>query len=214
MSQRIAVELGAYPLLTGLLKADSWTARARAAALLGDLSMRSPELTDKSKKHRFWCIPRTGFSICAAHGRICSVETTFCLLKSYALSDLVRLVQDKVHATAYEAIQTLSTLVQEESPQRGAKVLHENGAIGPVIEVLGWGSESLKGEALALLEKIFVSREMVDFYGSIAKSPLMCLTSRRIFEDGHLQRKAARILLLIERYSRASAALAAGGLNN
>ncbi|XP_073139097.1 U-box domain-containing protein 44-like isoform X2 [Henckelia pumila] len=209
-SQRIVVELSAYPLLTGLLKADSLTARARAAALLGDLSMRSPELTDKSKKHRFCCIPRTGFSVCPAHGGICSVETTFCLLKTDSLPDLVSLVQDKVHATAYEAIQTLSTLVQEESPNRGAKVLHENGAIGPVIEVLSWGSESLKGEALALLEKVFVSRDMADFYGPVAKSPLLCLTGRRIYEDGHLQKKAARILLLIERYSKASAALLVG----
>lgn len=209
-SQRIVVELGAYPILTTLLKADSVTASARAAALLGDLSMRSPELSNIHRKHGCLCFPRRRVAVCPAHGGVCSVNTTFCLLEANALPDLVRLLQAKVHATAYEAIQTLSTLVQEDSPQRGANVLHENGAIGPTIEVLRWGSESLKAEALSLLEKVFVSTEMVDLYGATARSPLVQLTCRSIFEDGHLQRKAAKVLLLIERYSRSSTSLVAG----
>ncbi|KAL8490931.1 hypothetical protein ACS0TY_022804 [Phlomoides rotata] len=208
-SQRIVVELGALPLLTGLLKVDSVTASARAAALLGDLSMRSQELSNMHRKKSWSCFPRARASVCAAHGGSCSMNTTFCLLEADALPGLVHLLQAKVHATAYEAIQTLSTLVQEDSPQRGAVVLHENEAIGPTIEVLRWGSESLKGEALSLLDKVFVSTEMVDLYGATARSPLVQLTSRRVFEDGHLQRKASKVLLLIERYSRSSTSLVA-----
>ncbi|KAK6146012.1 hypothetical protein DH2020_019881 [Rehmannia glutinosa] len=213
-SQRKVVELGAYDLLTSLLKVDSVTASARAAALLGDLSMRSQELSLMNRKHSCFCFLKTRLAVCRAHGGSCSVNTTFCLLEGNVLSDLVRLLRGKVHATAYEAIQTLSTLVQEDFPQRGANVLHENGAIGPTIEVLRWGSESLKGEALSLLEKVFVLREMVDFYGSTARSPLMQLTCRGIFEDGHLQRKATKILLLIERYSRSSSTSLVVGLND
>ncbi|PIM98660.1 Ubiquitin--protein ligase [Handroanthus impetiginosus] len=209
-SQHMVVKLGAHPLITRLLKAESVTASARSAALLGDLSMRSRELCSTSGKHNFFCFPRTRLPICPAHGGVCSVETTFCLVKAGALPDLVRLLQAKVHATSYEAIQTLSTLVREDSPQRGANVLHENGAIGPTIEVLRWGSESLKGEALGLLEKVFMSREMVDIYGLTARVPLMQLTGRSIFQDGHLQRKAAKVLLRIERYSRSSTSLVAG----
>lgn len=209
-SQRVVVELGAYPLLTGLLKVDSVTASARAAALLGDLSMRSPELSDMHRKHSCFCFPRARAAVCPAHGGSCSVNTTFCLLEGNALPDLVRLLQAKVHATAYEAIQTLSTLVQEDSPQKGAAVLHDYRAIGPTIEVLRWGSESLKAEALSLLEKVFVSTEMVDLYGVTARSPLGQLSSRSIFDDAHLQRKAVKVLLLIERYSRSSTSLVAG----
>ncbi|KAG6394911.1 hypothetical protein SASPL_145502 [Salvia splendens] len=189
-SQRVVVELDAFPLLTGLLRAGSVTASARAAALLGDLSMRTPELSD--------------LHMCPAHGGSCSVSTTFCLLEGGALPDLVRVVQDKVHATAYEAIQTLSTLVQEDSPQRGAAVLHEYGAIGPTIEVLRWGSESLKTEALILLERVFVSTEMVDLYGAMARAPLGQLASHSLCDERHLERKAVKVLLLIERYSRSS----------
>ncbi|KAL3634494.1 hypothetical protein CASFOL_021548 [Castilleja foliolosa] len=206
-SQRMVVELGAYDFLAALLRPemDSVTASARAAALLGDLSMRSQELSLMNRKHRKWlCCLSSHLPVCEAHGGTCSVSTTFCLLEGDVLPNLVELLHGKVHATAYEAIQTLSTLVQEDSPQKGANVLHEYGAIGPTIEVLRWGSESLRGEALGLLDKVFVSREMVELYGLTARGPLTQLTGRSIFEDGHLQRKATKVLLLIERYSRSS----------
>ncbi|XP_031113853.1 U-box domain-containing protein 43-like isoform X2 [Ipomoea triloba] len=210
-SQRTVVELGAFPLLIDFLKVDSITAKARAAALLGDLSMRSQELSFMSRKDGCWCIiNRARVPVCPAHGGICSTSKTFCLLEANALPDLVRLLKGKVHATAYEAIQTFSTLVQEESPHRGSNVLHKNGAIAPIIDVLNWGSESLKGEALVLLEKVLMSREMVDIYGPTARIPLFRLTGRRINEDGHLQKKAAKVLLLIERYSRSSRSLVSG----
>lgn len=209
-SQRNVVELGAYPILVNFLKADSITAQARAAALLTDLSMRSHELSALSRKASCFCIGRARAPICPAHGGACSVSKTFCLLEVNALPDLVKLLKEKIHATSYEAIQTLSTLVCEESPHRGANVLHKEDAISPIIEVLNWGSESLKGEALGVLEKVFTSREMVDLYGLTAKLPLARLTGGRIHEDGHLQRKAARVLLLIERQPRSSRSLIAG----
>ncbi|CAK9168513.1 unnamed protein product [Ilex paraguariensis] len=209
-SQRIVVELGAYPLLVDILRVGSITEKARAAALIGDLSMRSSELTVVSRRASFWCFCRANVTRCPAHGGICNVTTTFCLLEANALPDLVGLLQGEVHATAYEAIQTLSTLVREDSPQKGANVLHENGAIGPILHILTWGSESLKEEALGLLEKVFMSREMVEYYGSTARLHLVHLTGRSINEEGHLQRKAARVLLLTERYSRSSRTLVVG----
>lgn len=209
-SQRNVVELGAYPILVNFLKADSVTAQARAAALLTDLSMRSHELSALSRKASCFCIGQARAPICPAHGGACSVSKTFCLLEANALPDLVKLLKEKIHATSYEAIQTLSTLVREESPHRGANVLHKEDAISPIIEVLNWGSESLKGEALVLLEKVFMSREMVDLYGLTAKLHLARLTGGRIYEDGHLQRKAARVLLFIERQTRSSRSLIAG----
>lgn len=210
-SQRIVVELGTYPLLVDFLKIGSITAKARAAALIGDLSMRSPELTIASKNMGCWYFCRcTRVPKCPAHGTICSVSSTFCLLEANALSGLVELLKGEVHETAYEAIGTLSTLVREECPNRGASVLHVSGAIIPILEVLRWGSESLKEEALGLLEKVFMSREMVDLYGLSARLPLVEFTGRSIYEDGRIQRKAARILLLIERYSRSSTSFVNG----
>ncbi|KAL8210294.1 hypothetical protein R6Q57_007026 [Mikania cordata] len=204
-AQKIVVELGAYSLLVDFLKNGSVTAKARAAALIGDLSMRSSELVMTSSTGQWCsCFGRAQANICPAHGGVCTVKGTFCLLEAKALPELVKLLHGEVHATAYEAIQTLSTLVEKESPRRGAHVLHESGVVVPILEVLNWGSESLKVEALEVLEKVFMVTEMVDRYGSTARLALVRLTGRSIHEDGHLHRKAAKVLLLIERHSRSS----------
>lgn len=208
-SQRILVEGGAYPLLVNFLKAGSIPAKARAAALIGNLSTSSPKLTVVSKSSSCWCFRASRDPLCLAHGGICSVTATFCLLEANALPDLVKLLHEEVHATAYEAIQTLSTLL-EGSPQRGANVLHEADAIKPILETLTWGTDSLKEEALGLLEKVFVSKEMVERYGSAARLLLVGVTGRSVHENGHIGRKAAKVMALLERYSRSSTSLLPG----
>ncbi|KAF2301519.1 hypothetical protein GH714_025411 [Hevea brasiliensis] len=120
---------------------------------------------------------------------------------------LIELLQGEVPATAHEAIQTLSTLVLEGSPNRGANVLHEADAIKPVIEILGRGTDSLKEEALKLLEKVFLSRDMVEHYKSTTRFHLVSLTGRNVHEDSRIGRKAARVLSLLERYSKSSSLL-------
>ncbi|KAK6929881.1 U-box domain [Dillenia turbinata] len=200
-SQKIVVELGAYPLLVNFLKDGSVTAKARAAALIGKLSLSTPILIAMSKPTGCWCfIARS--PLCSAHGGICSVNSTFCLLKANALPELVKLLQEEVHETASEAIPTLSTLVQVDCPNKGTNVLHEADAINPILAVLRWGTCSLKEEALELLEKVFVSREMVELYGFKARLHLTGMTGGSIHENGRLGRRSARVLAQIERYSR------------
>lgn len=203
-SQRLVVEMGVYPLLLNFLKSDSVTAKARAAALIGNLSLSTPKLTVMSKSTGCWHFRPARVTLCMAHGGICDVSTTFCLLKANALPGLVQLLQEKVHATAYEALQTLSTLVREDSSYRGAIVLHEANAILPILDVLNWGTSSLKEEALGLLEKVFASRELAELHGSKARILLVGLTSRSIHEDSQLGRKASRVLVQLERYSKSS----------
>ena len=116
----------------------------------------------------------------------------------------------KVHATAYEAIQALSTLVREGSPNRGATTLHEANAIRPLLEILTWGMDSLKEEALGFLEKIFHSKDIVERYGSTAKLLLVSMTGRNIHDESHIGRRAARVLSLLERYSRSSTSIIPG----
>lgn len=209
-SQRMLVEGGAYPLLVNFLRSSSVTAKARAAALIGNLSTSSQRLTVVSKPSGCWCFKASHGPVCPAHGGICSVTSTFCLLEAKALPDLVRLLSGEVYETSIEAIQTLSTLVLESSPQRGANVLHEAGAISPILETLNWGTDSLREEALGLLEKVFVPKEMVEMYGSTARLRLASLTSRNIHEDGRHRRKAAKVMSLLERYSKSSTSILPG----
>ncbi|CAI8601811.1 unnamed protein product [Vicia faba] len=209
-SQRDLVRRGIYPLLVKFLNTGSMTAKARAAAFIGDLSMSTPKLTVVSKPTFCSCFRSSQAPLCLAHGSVCNVNSTFCLLEANALPGLIKLLQEEVHATAYEAIQTLSTLVIEDFPHRGARVLHESNAMRPLLKILNWGSDSLKAEVLGLLEKVFVSKEMVGYYGSTARSRLFHLTGMNVYGDGHLRRKAARVLSLLERSSRSSSHLVTG----
>ncbi|KAG4185314.1 hypothetical protein ERO13_A09G221500v2 [Gossypium hirsutum] len=209
-SQQIVVEHGAYPLFVNFLKVESVTAKARAAALIGNLSMSSPKLTVASKKTGCWCFRTSRVPVCPAHGGICNVNTSFCLLEAKALPYIVKLLHDEVEATAYEAIQTLSTLVQDGCTQRGAIVLHEAGAINPMLDMLTWGTDSLKEEALGLLEKVFISREMVDNYGTKARYLLVGLTGRNVHDDSRPGRKVAKVLSLLEGYSKSSTSIIPG----
>ncbi|KAI5397388.1 hypothetical protein KIW84_063269 [Lathyrus oleraceus] len=177
-SQRDLVRRGIYSLLVKFLNTGSMIAKAIAAAFIGDLSMSTPKLTVVSKSSFCRYFRSSQAPLCSAHG--------------------------SVHATAYEAIQTLSTLVIEDFPQREARVLHELNAMRPILKILNWGSDSLKAEVLGLLEKVFVSKEMVESYGSMARLRLFHLTGMNVYGDGHLRRKVAKVLSLLERYSRSS----------
>lgn len=207
-SQRLVVELGLYPLLVSFLRSGTTTAKARAAALIGNLSSSTPQVTIMPKSTNIWRFMNTSKPICEAHGIICSVTTTFCILKANALPELVKLLHEKHYATTYEVLQALLTLVCGDRYHRGAKVLHKVKAISPILEVLKWGMPSLQMEALHILEKVFMDVDMVEVYGAHAKHLLFGLTTRRIHEDDQLKRKAARVLSLLQGYSRSSMPLA------
>ncbi|CAI0465656.1 unnamed protein product [Linum tenue] len=211
-SQRLVVEQGAYVLLINLLTTGSVTAKARAAALIGDLSTSTPKLVVVFPKSPFCCscFVRRRPNLCPCHGGICSVKTTFCLIEANALPGLVQLLKSQVHVMALEAVQALSTLVQPGCPNRGAIVLHDADAVKPVLEILNWGSDLLKEEALGFLEKVFVSREMVEHYGSVTRLMLDGFVGRSIHENGRLGRKAATVLARLERSSRMSSSLLPG----
>lgn len=212
-SQRIVVELHAYPLLVKFLEEGSETAKARAAALIGNLSMSSYKLSVGSKSAACWCIRRRRRRSCKAHGGICSVDSTFCLLEAHALPLLVKILEERVHSTSFEAIQTLSTLIQEENPPNGVNVLHEANAIKPILEILNWGTSCLKEEALGVLERVFASKEMVGQYGSIARLYLLGPMGRNMYENGErLGGKAAKVLSQVERSSRSRSSSFVQGL--
>ncbi|XP_008796067.2 U-box domain-containing protein 44-like isoform X2 [Phoenix dactylifera] len=201
--QQLVVNLGAYPLLVSILQSGSTTAKARAAALIGNLSSNSSRLTAAPVRTGCWCFRASPPSVCELHGGICDMTSTFCLLKAKALPCLVNLLQEHQDATTYETLQALGTLVQDGLSYRGAKILHQAGAIDLILGVLNWGSVALKEAALVILEKVFQAREVSDYYCTAAKIPLIGLSTQRS-ENGELGRRAARVLAEIERYSKSS----------
>ncbi|KAK7315417.1 hypothetical protein VNO77_33963 [Canavalia gladiata] len=197
-SQCDLAKRGIYPLLVDSLNSGSITAKARAAAIIGDLSMSTPKLTVISKPTSCSFFKSSRVPLCSAHGSICSVSSIFCLLEANSFPGLIKLLHGEVHATTYEVIQTLSTLVLEDFPQRGAHVLHESNAMRPLLDILNWGTDSLKAEPVGLLENMFVSKEIVEYYGTTARSCQIGLLGMNIYGDGHLRKIAAKVLSLLE----------------
>ncbi|KAL5702147.1 hypothetical protein ACHQM5_027398 [Ranunculus cassubicifolius] len=206
--QKMVVEMGVYPLLVNFLKSGSTTAKARAAALIGNLSLSSPKLTGKPKPTNFWHFGKKSLPTCDAHGVICSIPTTFCILEANALPELVKILHEKIPAIVYEVLPALSTLICEDRYYGGVKVLHEANAISPILDILNWGEPKLKEEALGILEKVFRFSEMVVIYGESTRVHLVGLATRNIHEDDRLKMKATRVLLLLQGYSRSSMPLA------
>lgn len=196
-AQRMMVDLGAYPLFVSILKCGSVTAKERAAILIANLSLSSPKLAVVPVMTSCKFFRRGRIPVCEAHGGLCTVATSFCLLKANALPDLVKLLQEHVHETAYAAVQALATLVEEEVSCRGANVLHKANAISPMLDVLNWGTDALKEEVLRLLEKVFETKEVATMYCSLAKIPLVGLATEGR-DDRQLGRRAARVLAYLE----------------
>ena len=138
-SQRDLVKHGIYPLIVDSLNTGSITTKARAATFIGDPSMSTPKLTVAPKPTDCcWLFRSSHVALCSAHGSVCSVNTTFCLLDTKTLPSLIKLLHGEVHATACEEIQTLSTLVLEDFPQRGARVSHDYNALRFILDILNW----------------------------------------------------------------------------
>ncbi|KAK8935267.1 U-box domain-containing protein 43 [Platanthera zijinensis] len=197
--QESVVRLGAYPLLVDFLKSGSSTAKARAAALISSLSSSSPKLTKMKDQTSCFCFPGKKVTTCEVHGGICSLESSFCLLDSGALPPLVRLLKERDDAVKLPAILALKTLVQEG--QRGANVLHQLGAIAPMLNLLSEQNAALIEEVLEILERVFSVRAVAGNYSGQAMKSLIELSHNQNMDD-HLRAKAAKILSNLEIFSK------------
>ncbi|KAI0492025.1 hypothetical protein KFK09_026290 [Dendrobium nobile] len=200
--QKRLVESGAYPLLVNILISGSKTAKARAAALIGNLSFNSLNLTEAPNRTGCFCFFRKKIPTCEVHGGICSVESSFCLLKADALTPLVNLLDERDDAVKLKAILALKTLV-EGIGSRGVICLHRFKAIKPMLDVLREENPALKEEVLEMLEMLFKVREVLDSYTDDVKIPLIHLSAYRSGNtNDHLRIKAAKLLADLELYSK------------
>lgn len=207
--QKRVVGFGAYPLLVNILISGSDTAKERAAELIGKLSLNSPKLTTKVPNRTFFCFCSTNDTTCEAHGGICSVESSFCLLNSNALPPLVRLLHEgDDDMVKLKAVRTLKTLVQKEFESRGANVLNHFKAIDPMLRLLNEGDATFKEEVLEVLKIVFKYREIIANKHILARDSLLKLIaySKKNVND-HLREEAEKLLATIELYSSQSGSM-------
>lgn len=173
--QRTAAELGAIPLLVGLLSEEkaSPLVRSRAATSLAQLSQNSLSL-GRAKGARWACVPSSE-AFCQVHGCRCSARTTFCIEKAGAVPPLIRILQGGERGADEAALEALSTLMQDETCESGSDVVEKNSGVHAVIRVLQVGSPRAQERALWILERMFRNEDRRGRYGPAAQILLIDL---------------------------------------
>lgn len=167
---------GVIPLLVNLLSLSSPLVKCRAAMSLQQFSESTPKLSVPVKGSGSWCCfappPEPG---CVVHGGVCSVEGTFCLLESGAISPLIQALEEREDDLDEAALSALLTLLSDELWERGSDVIGDAGGVLPIIRKLTVDDTGVQEKALMLLEKILRKDKYKAKFGNIAQMPLVSL---------------------------------------
>lgn len=194
--QKKVIDLGIYPALRGLINSGTQLGKVSAAIALGYFSESTPQLSTPPSMSGCFCILRKPLPVCRVHGGQCGERTTFCLVHAEVVPDLVLLLKDRESDAAGAGVDALSTLVLEnESLEKGVKLLHDEKAIEPIIDLLSHGTESSKEKAINLLKKIFKVRKMTEHYGDQARIPLVEVATHG---NDSIGKQAAKVLASLE----------------
>ncbi|GLJ15407.1 hypothetical protein SUGI_0252920 [Cryptomeria japonica] len=167
--------LGMIPLLIDVLKNDSERAKQHAAVTLGQLSMQTPNLTEKQSFIKK-LLAKLGFAkykTCKVHAGKCSAKGTLCLVESEAVPQLIGLINDGRNRSAQRAIEALLTLVKgSENMEKGIDYLVKNDIIVPLVQIIG-NNENSTEKAVMMLERIFKCQKYRNpRYANLAKQAL------------------------------------------
>lgn len=178
--QRKVAEAGIIPVLVQLLASGTALTKQNAAISLKQLSQSSKSLSKPIKKPGFClCCLSAPESGCPAHLGICTVESSFCIVKANALEPLVRLLGEADVGACEASLDALLTLIDDQERGQGGKVLDEAKAVSPIVKLLTSQSARLQGKSLMALERIFQVNELVHKYGTSAHMALVDITQKK-----------------------------------
>lgn len=196
--QRKLVDLGVYTALKGLIYSGTEVSKVRAAVALQNFSTSTVKLSTPAKLHGCCFFWRKASVVCRVHGGQCGEKTTFCLVEAEVVPDLVLLVKNRESNSAGAAVDALSTLVPEsENLEKGARLLHEEKAIGPILDLISHGTEPSQEKALLVLKKVFKVRRLAEHYGDKARILLVELATHGSDPIG---KQATKVLALLENF--------------
>uniref|UniRef100_A0A6P3ZXK7 RING-type E3 ubiquitin transferase n=1 Tax=Ziziphus jujuba TaxID=326968 RepID=A0A6P3ZXK7_ZIZJJ len=193
--QKTVAEAGIIPVLVHLLTSGTSLTRQKAAIALKQLSESSNVLSRPVRKNGILqcCFSKPEIG-CPAHLGICEVESSFCLLEAKALDPLVRMVGETDLGACEASLDALLTLIDEDKPQNGSRVLDNANAIAPIIRLLSSNSVVLQRKCLKTLERIFQLDELKKKYGSSAQMPLVDIAQQKASDIRDIKSLAAKIL--------------------
>eukprot|EP00250_Pteridium_aquilinum_P024374 c28987_g1_i1 orf=192-3179(+) len=195
LQQRL-VELGIFPILKTLMKSGTALSKQRALTMLGNLSKSTLHLCKPPSSSGCFYVLKKPPSICRVHPGPCRERTTFCLVVSKMISDIVCVMSEPENDAAGAAVDALFTLIYEDDIlDKGASLLHEEEAITAIVKLLSQGTDNSKERAIFILERIFKVKRMKDFYGSHARIPLAELA---VNGNSVVQKQALKVLAQLE----------------
>ncbi|XP_073045362.1 U-box domain-containing protein 44-like [Primulina eburnea] len=192
--QQYSVENGVIPILLKLLMSGSEVAKSKATLCFSQLSQNSLNLS-KSKKVKWFCLPKPSDSLCEVHGGCCSIKSTYCLIKAGAITPLIQILNG-VERVSDEAILTcLATLLEDEIWEAGTNYIVKMSGVGGVMKALESGTIKSREKALWILERILRVEAYRVEYGEYAKMVLIDLAQNG---DAKLKPKVAKLLAQLE----------------
>ncbi|KAL7126207.1 hypothetical protein ABFS83_14G169900 [Erythranthe nasuta] len=170
--QRYSAENGVIPILIKMLSTGSEASRSKAALSLAQLSQNTLHLS-KSRKLKWFCGAPSVDSFCEVHDGYCSAKSTFCLVKSGAVTPLVEILEGEERGADEAVLSCLSTLLQDEIWESGSNYLAKKSSVCSVIRVLESGSFKAKEKCIWILERVFRVETHREEYGESAQMVLI-----------------------------------------
>ncbi|MCO5590465.1 hypothetical protein L7F22_044435 [Adiantum nelumboides] len=190
--QQKVVELGIFSVLRNVMKVGTPLSKQRAAIILGNLSKSTLHLSSAPYNIGCFYLLKKSQALCRVHPGLCRERTTFCLVESKMISDIVLLLSEPESDAASAGVDTLSTLISEdEILGKGAIFLHEQEAIVAIVTLLSQGTDQSKERAICILERLFQVKRIKDVYSSRARIPLVDLAVKG-------NNRAAKVLAQLE----------------
>ncbi|KAI5076985.1 hypothetical protein GOP47_0009050 [Adiantum capillus-veneris] len=201
--QRKLVDLGIFTALKGLIYSGTQVSKVRAAIALRNFSASTMKLSTPPKLHRCCCfLVGKASVVCRVHGGQCGEKTTFCLVEAEVVPDLVLLVRNRETDSAGAAVDALSTLVLEnENLEKGARFLHDEKAVGPILDLVSHGTEPSKEKSLDLLRKVFKVKKLAGHYADKAR---ILLVDQATHGSEAIGKQATRVLASLENFESSS----------
>ncbi|KAL7083700.1 hypothetical protein ACP275_14G178900 [Erythranthe tilingii] len=170
--QRYSAENGVIPILIKMLSTGSEASIIKAALSLAQLSQNTLHLS-KSRKLKWFCGGPSMDSFCEVHDGYCSAKSTFCLVKSGAVTPLVEILEGEERGADEAVLSCLSTLLQDEIWESGSNYLAKKSSVCSVIRVLESGSFKAKEKCIWILERVFRVEAHREEYGESAQVVLI-----------------------------------------
>ncbi|KAH7298640.1 hypothetical protein KP509_25G052400 [Ceratopteris richardii] len=167
---------GIIPILVNLLSVGTPLIKCRAAMSLQQFSESTVKLSIPVKKSKGLCcfspLPDAG---CVLHGGLCSVEDTFCLIESNAVTPLIQALDDNDDDLDEAVLSCLVTLVSGDLWVKGSDIIAEANGVKQIIKKLTSENAGVQEKALSVLDKILMKEDYKVKFGSVAQMPLVSL---------------------------------------